>query len=89
MSHRTGWNKYQSFIVVLVLFNFLEVHLLGPMHYTIMLGALFGFTVIKEITVFFHGVVSALNRWTSFTSNLVSLMPEVQPQPVEQQGNWT
>lgn len=51
-----------SFIIILVPFHFSEVHFRGPKNYRIMLEGLFGFTVIKEMTVFFHRVVVTLNN---------------------------
>lgn len=50
------------FIIILAPFHFTEIHLPGTMNYRIVPGALFGFTVIKGITVFFHRVVLTLNK---------------------------
>lgn len=47
------------------------------------------FTVIKEMTVLSHMVALIFNNRTSFTSNLLTQMLQVQPELVEQQEYWT
>lgn len=47
------------------------------------------FTVIKEMTVLSHMVALIFNKRISFTSNLLTQMLQVQPEPVEQQEYWT
>jgi len=54
--------QISSFIIVLVPLHFSEGHLLRLTNYRVMPGVLCGFTVIKEMMVFFHRVVLTLNK---------------------------